>query len=172
LTIVDMAPSDSAAAFSQPNTDLAMACGWGGSLRTMKQHGNPIIEGAEKEAVVGKVFDVTSIPTSFGEENPELLAKFLKVTADMNAKYSKDSAPMMESIAKAAGMDDEGTKAVIGTFVFPTVEEQLSDAWMGGFVAKHLAASAASLEEGGKIKALSDYSALVNASYLEAASKM
>ena len=27
LTIVDMAPSDSAAAFSQPNTDLAMACG-------------------------------------------------------------------------------------------------------------------------------------------------
>jgi len=124
---------------------FGMACGWGGSLRTMKQHGNPIIEGAEKEAVVGKVFDVTSIPTSFGEENPELLAKFLKVTADMN---------------------------VIGTFVFPTVEEQLSDAWMGGFVAKHLAASAASLEEGGKIKALSDYSALVNASYLEAASKM
>lgn len=172
LTIVDMAPSDSAAAFSQPNTDLAMACGWGGSLRTMKQHGNPIIEGAEKEAVVGKVFDVTSIPTSFGEENPELLAKFLKVTADMNAKYAKDSAPMMESIAKAAGMDDAGTKAVIGTFVFPTVEEQLSDAWMGGFVAKNLAASAASLEEGGKIKALSDYSALVNASYLEAASKM
>lgn len=172
LTIVDMAPSDSAAAFSQPNTDLAMACGWGGSLRTMKQHGNPIISGAEKEAVVGKVYDVTSIPTSFGEENPELLAKFLKVTADMNAKYAKDSAPMMESIGKAAGMDAEGTKAVIGTFVFPTVEEQLSDAWMGGFVAKNLAASAASLEESGKIKALSDYSALVNASYLEAASKM
>lgn len=172
LTIVDMAPSDSAAAFSQPNTDLAMACGWGGSLRTMKQHGNPIISGAEKEAVVGKVYDVTSIPTSFGEENPELLAKFLKVTADMNAQYAKDSAPMMESIGKAAGMDDAGTKAVIGTFVFPTVEEQLSDAWMGGFVAKNLAESAKSLEESGKIKALSDYSALVNASYLEAASKM
>lgn len=172
LTIVDMAPSDSAAAFSQPNTDLAMACGWGGSLRTMKQHGNPIISGAEKEAVVGKVYDVTSIPTSFGEENPELLAKFLKVTADMNAQYAKDSAPMMESIAKAAGMDDAGTKAVIGTFVFPSVEEQLSDAWMGGFVAKNLAESAKSLEESGKIKALSDYSALVNASYLEAASKM
>ena len=172
LTIVDMAPSDSAAAFSQPNTDLAMACGWGGSLRTMKQHGNPIIEGAEKEAVVGKVFDVTSIPTSFGEENPELLAKFLKVTADMNAKYVKDSGSMMASIGKAAGMDAAGTKAVIGTFVFPTVEEQLSDAWMGGFVAKNLASSAKSLEESGKIKALSDYNALINSSYLEAASKL
>ena len=172
LTIVDMAPSDSAAAFSQPNTDLAMACGWGGALRTMKQHGNPIIEGKEKEAVVGKVFDVTSIPTSFGEENPELLAKFLKVTADMNKKYAADSGPMMESIAKAAGMDMEGTTAVIGTFVFPTVEEQLSAEWMGGGVAEYLTNSAKALEEGGKIKALGDYGALVNASYLEAASKM
>lgn len=172
LTIVDMAPSDSAAAFSQPNTDLAMACGWGGALRTMKKHGNPIIEGAEKEAVVGKVFDVTSIPTSFGEENPELLAKFLKITADMNAKYAADSAPMMESISKAAGMDMEGTTAVIGTFVFPTVAEQLSDEWMGKTVAEYLAAGAASLEESGKIKALSDYNAVVNSSYLEAASKM
>ena len=172
LTIVDMAPSDSAAAFSQPNTDLAMACGWGGSLRKMKEHGNPIIEGKEKESVVGKVFDVTSIPTSFGEENPELLAKFLKVTADMNAKYAADADSMMGDIQKSAGMDLEGTKAVIGTFVFPTVAEQLSDEWMGGGVAAYLTDSAASLEADGKIKALSDYSAVVNSSYLEAASKM
>ena len=172
LTIVDMAPSDSAAAFSQPNTDLAMVCGWGGSLRTMKEHGNVIISGAEKEAVVGKVFDVTSIPTSFGEENPDLLAKFLKVTADMNAQYAKDRAPMMEAITKESGMDAAGTTAVIDVFAFPTVEEQLSDAWMGGFVAKYLTDSAKSLEEGGKIKALSDYNALINTSYLEAASKL
>lgn len=170
FTIVDMAPSDSAAAFSQPNTDLAMACGWGGALRTMKQHGNPIISGKEKESVVGKVFDVTSVPTSFGEENPELLAKFLKVTADMNAMYAKDPAPMMADITKAAGMDAEGTAAVIGTFVFPTVEEQLSADWMGGGVAEYLTNSAAAL--GDKIKPLSDYSAVVNSSYLEAASKM
>ena len=172
LTIVDMAPSDSAAAFSQPNTDLAMACGWGGALRTMKQHGNPIIEGAEKESVVGKVFDVTSIPTSFGEENPDLLAKFLKVTADMNKKYLSDKDAMMPSIAKAAGMDAEGTNAVIGTFVFPTVEEQLSAKWMGGGLAEFLANGAKSLEEAGKITALGDYNAVVNSSYLEAASKL
>ena len=172
LNIVDMSPSDSAAAFGQPDTDLAMVCGWGGSLRAMKEHGNTLLSGAEKEAVVGKVFDVTSIPTAFGEENPEILAKFLKVTADMNAKYQSDSASMMDSISKAAGMDVEGTTAVIGTFVFPSVAEQLSDEWMGGFVAKYLADSAKKLEDGGKIKALGDYNALVNTSFLEAASKM
>ncbi|MEM1316813.1 MAG: ABC transporter substrate-binding protein [Pseudomonadota bacterium] len=172
LNIVDMSPSDSSAAFAQPNTDLAMACGWGGSLRKMKEHGNPIIEGAEKESVVGKVFDVTSVPASFAEENAELLAKFLKVTADMNAQYAKDSGPMMESISKAAGMDMDATKAVIGTFVFPTVETQLSEEWMGGGVAEYLTASAASLEADGKIKALPDYSALVNSGPLKAAAGM
>jgi len=95
---------------------------------------------------------VTSIPTSFGEENPKLLAKFLKVTADMNAKYAKDSAAMMGDIQKSAGMDLDGTKAVIGTFVFPTVAEQLSEKWMGGFVAKNMAESAASLEKDGRVR--------------------
>lgn len=172
LEIVDMAPSDSAAAFSQPNTDLAMACGWGGSLRTMKEYGSPIIEGKEKESVVGKVFDVTSVPTSFAEENPDVLAKFLKITADMNAAYAADPSTMMEGIAKEAGMDMEGTTAVIGTFVFPTVAEQLSDEWMGGGVADYLTSSAAALAESGKITPLPDYSAVVDASYLEAASSM
>ncbi|GHA45722.1 taurine ABC transporter substrate-binding protein [Amylibacter ulvae] len=172
LNIVDMAPPDSAAAFSQPNTDLAMVCGWGGSLRTMKEYGNVLMSGAEKEAVVGKVFDVTSIPTSFGEENPELLAKFLGVTAKMNAMYAADRAPMMEAISKEAGMDLEGTTAVLDVFAFPTVDEQLSDAWLGGFVGEYLTSSAKTLEESGKIEALDDYNALINTSYLEAASKM
>ena len=172
LTIVDMAPSDSAAAFSQPNTDLAMACGWGGSLRAMKEHGNVIISGAEKEAVVGKVFDVTSVPTSFAEENSEILTKFLAITQEMNAMYAADRSGMMADISTEAGMDLEGTTAVIDVFAFPTAEEQLSDAWMGGFVAEYLANGAAALEEGGKIKALPDYAPLVNSSYLEAASKM
>lgn len=172
LTIVDMAPSDSAAAFSQPNTDLAMACGWGGSLRTMKEYGNTILSGAEKEEVVGKVFDLTTIPTSFGEENPDVLAQFLAITAEMNAMYAADRAPMMDAIQKEAGMDMEGTTAVIDVFAFPTIEEQLSEAWMGGFVTEYLTDSAAKLEESGKIKALSDYSAVVNTSYLEAAKKM
>jgi len=172
LTIVDMAPSDSAAAFSQPNTDLAMACGWGGSLRTMKQHGNVLLSGAEKEAVVGKVFDVTSTPSAFAAENADVVAKFLKVTADMNAKYAVDRAPMLEAISKAAGMDLTGTTAVLDVFTFPTIKEQLSDEWMGKFVADYLAESAKILEQDGKIKALPDYKPLVNASYLEAASKL
>ncbi|MFK7943312.1 MAG: ABC transporter substrate-binding protein [Paracoccaceae bacterium] len=170
LKIVDMAPVDSAAAFANGNLD--MVCGWGGALRRMKEHGNVLLSGAEKEAVVGRVFDVTSIPAEFGEENAELLAKFLKVTADMNAKYASDPEPMRAEIAKAAGMELEDSNAVMSVFGFPTLEDQLTDDWMGGFVATYLAESAAKLEEAGQIKALEDYAPLVNSSYLEAAGKL
>ncbi|MEM7524614.1 MAG: ABC transporter substrate-binding protein, partial [Pseudomonadota bacterium] len=170
LKIVDMAPVDSAAAFASGNLD--MVCGWGGALRRMKEHGNVLIEGAEKESVVGKVYDVTSVPTQWAEENAELLSKFLKVTADMNAQYAADRAPMMDAIAKEAGMDKETTTAILDVFGFPTVESQLSGDWFGGFLAGSLASSAAALEEAGQIKALDDYNAVIDASYLEAASKL
>lgn len=170
LKIVDMAPVDSAAAFASGNLD--MVCGWGGALRRMKEHGNVLISGAEKEEVVGKVFDVTSVPTQWAEENAETLAKFLKVTADMNAAYAADRSPMMAAISKEAGMDLETTTAIIDVFGFPSVADQLSDAWFGDYLAGSLASSAAALEEAGQIKALADYSAVIDASYLEAASKM
>ncbi|MCP5074798.1 MAG: ABC transporter substrate-binding protein [Rhodobacteraceae bacterium] len=170
LKIVDMSPVDSAAAFASGNLD--MVCGWGGALRRMKEHGNVLIEGAEKEAVVGKVFDVTSVPTAWAQENAETLSTFLAVTAKMNAMYAADRGPMMEAIAKEAGMDMETTTAVLDVFGFPTMDAQLSDAWFGGFLAEYLASSAASLEEAGQIKALEDYNAVINSSYLESAMKM
>lgn len=167
MKVVDMSPVDSAAAFA--NGSLDMVCGWGGPLRRMKEYGNPLLEGQEKEDVVGKVFDVTSVPTEFAEENPELLAKFLAVTAKMNGMYAADPDSMIGDIAKAAGMDVDSTKAVIGTFRFPDVATQLSSSWMGGELVDFIAASAASLEANGQLTALDDYAPLVNSSYLEAA---
>lgn len=170
MKIVDMSPVDSAAAFA--NGSLDMVCGWGGPLRRMKEFGNVLLEGQEKEDIVGKVFDITSVPTAFADENPELLSKFLAVTAKMNAMYAADPDSMLGDIAKAAGMDMDGTKAVIGTFRFPDVDTQLSDAWMGGGLVDFLANSAKSLEESGQLTALDDYAPLVNSSYLEAAAGM
>ena len=170
MKVVDMAPVDSAAAFASVNLD--MVCGWGGALRRMKEYGSPLISGAEKEAVVGKVFDVTSVPTAWAQENSETLAKFLKVTADMNAMFAADPGSMMADIATEAGMDVETTTAIIDVFRFPTVEEQLSDAWFGGYLQSNLPERAAQLAESGQITPLSDYSTVIDSSYLEAAAAM
>lgn len=170
MKIVDMAPVDSAAAFAAGELD--MACGWSGPLQRMKEHGNVLLEGAEKEAVVGRVFDVVSIPTEFGEENPDLVAKFLKVNADMENKYRMDAESMFPDIAIAAGMDIDAVRSTAAEFGYPTVEEKLSEYWLAGGVQEYLTTSAASLEESGQLTALDDYGPLVDGSYLEAASKM
>jgi taurine transport system substrate-binding protein len=49
---------------------------------------------------------VTSVPASFAAENADVLAKFLKVTADMNAMWLTDSEEMLPVIAKDAGMSE------------------------------------------------------------------
>ncbi len=170
MKVVDMAPVDSAAAFASGNLD--MVCGWGGALRRMKEHGNVLISGATKEAVVGKVFDVTSVPTAWAQENSETLSAFLALTAKMNAQYAGGRDSMMADISKEAGMDVETTTAIMDVFGFPTTDAQLSDAWFGGFLAEYLASSAAALEEAGQITPLSDYNAVIDSSYLEAASSM
>jgi len=172
MKIVDMAPPDGAAAFASGNLD--MVCGWGGSLRRMKEHGNILLTGAEKEKLGIQVFDATTVTTQWASENAELLAKFLKVTADMNAKYAAGgSGEMLPVIAKAAGMKEKATKETLAGFAFPTIKQQLSKQWLGGGTQKFLKEVGDFFVEQGTIpKARSSYESAVDASYLRAASKM
>jgi taurine transport system substrate-binding protein len=131
LEVVDMAPAEGAAALAQGSID--MACGWGGALRRMKESGNVLLTGAEKEELGILVFDVTSAPASFVAEQSDLVAKFLKVTADANKMWNDgDQARMIPAIARDSGMDEAATAETMATFVFPDVASQLSDKWLGG----------------------------------------
>ncbi|MEN8244234.1 MAG: ABC transporter substrate-binding protein [Thermodesulfobacteriota bacterium] len=172
MKIVDMAPPDGAAAFASGNLD--MVCGWGGSLRRMKEHGNVLLNGAEKEEAGIQVFDATTVSAQWAKENADLLAKFLKVTADMNAKFAAGgSSAMLPVISKAAGMDEKATKESMTTFTFPTVKEQLSAKWLGGGTQKFLKEVADFFVKQGTFpKARKNYDSAVDAGYLKAASKM
>lgn len=132
LEIVDMAPAEGEAALSQGAVD--MACGWGGALRRMLNSGNVLLTGAEKTELGILVFDATTAPTSYVAENSDQAAAFLGVTAAANAMWADEAnrAKMLPVIAKDAGMSEADTAATLSTFVFPTVEEQLSGAWLGG----------------------------------------
>ena len=173
MEIVDMAPPDGAAAFAQGNLD--MACGWGGSLRRMKESGNVLLTGAEKEELGILVFDVTSAPAGFVAENPDLVAKFLKVTADANAMWADASnqAEMLPVIAKDAGMDEAATAETMATFIFPTLDDQLGGKWLGGGAQEFMKGVAGVFVKAGSIPAaLDDYSSRVNSGPLTAAKGM
>jgi taurine transport system substrate-binding protein len=173
MEIVDMAPPDGAAAFAQGNLD--MVCGWGGALRRMLEHGNILLTGAEKTELGILVFDVTSVPASFAAEEAELLSKFLKVTGDMNAMWNsgKHRDKMLPVIAKDSGMDVKSTGETIDTFVFPSVEEQLSGKWLGGGAQTFMKGVAQVFLDAGSIdSARSTYEDAVNPIPLNDASSM
>jgi taurine transport system substrate-binding protein len=173
LEIVDMAPPDGAAAIAQGAVD--MACGWGGALRRMTEHGNVLLTGAEKEDLGILVFDVTSGPAAWVAENSDLVAKFLAVTAEANAMWADEAnhAEMLPVIAKDAGMDEAATAETLATFVFPTVEEQMTAKWLGGGAQEFMKGVADVFVEAGSIDgALDSYADHVNTGPLQSASAM
>ena len=174
MDVVDMDPPDGAAAIAQGAVD--MFCGWGGSLRRAKEHGNVLLTGAEKEELGILVFDVTSGPAGWVAENGDLVAKFLKVTADANAMWNAggDGAKaMIPVIAKDAGMDEAATAETMATFVFPSVEEQMGAKWLGGGAQAFMKGVADVFVTAGSIDAaLDSYAGAVNTGPLAAAGGM
>ena len=149
MEVVDMAPADGAAAIAQSQVD--MACGWGGALRRMKA------------------------PASFVAENAELVATFLAVTAKANAAWNDGSmtAEMLPVIAKDAGMDEDATAETMAGFVFPSVADQLSDAWMGANAATFMKGVAEVFVDAGSIPSANDsYEGNVNTAPLMDVSSM
>lgn len=170
MDIVDMAPPDGAAAFAQGNLD--MACGWGGALRRMQDHGNVLLTGAEKEALGILVFDVTSATASFIAEESDLLSQFLRVTAEMNMMWNSGLYvdEMLPVIARDAGMDAKSTESTMATFLFPSLPEQLSAKWLDGGVQNFMKGVAEVFVGAGSIpRALSSYADAVDSGALQGA---
>jgi taurine transport system substrate-binding protein len=168
-----MAPTDAAPALAQGSLDFA--CGYGGGLARMKESGNVLLTGTEKEELGILVFDVTSAPSSFIQENPDMMAKFLSVTAAANDKWNSGEGmdDMLAVIAKESGMDLAAAKSAISTMKFPSVEEQLSEKWFGGNMQTFMAGVADVFKEAGDIEAtLDSYDSRANSAPLEAVSNM
>ena len=174
IQVVDMAPADGAAALAQGNVD--MACGFGGGLQRMEEHGHVLMTGDEKDAIGLHVYDVISAPSEFVGTSPELVTKFLKVVHEMNDKWNSGAAAqteMLPVIAKDAGMDLPAAKKMMAGFKFLSTADTLGPVWMGGGVQKNLKDVADFFVSTGNVKkALSSYDDRVNAGPLKATSAM
>ncbi len=172
LSVVDMPPPEGANALGQGAVDFA--CGYGGGLTSMKEHGNILLTGAEKTELGILVFDVTSAPAAYVAEHGDVVAKFLKVTADLNAEWNESgSDEMLAVIAEQSGMGVDAARSAIAGFTFPSIDEQLGDAWFGANAAPFMKGVADVFVDAGSIdSALDDYSGAVNTGPLKAAQGM
>ena len=161
--------NDAAAAFLSDQVDIG--CAFGGPLEKMKAKGSVLMTGSEQENIGILTFDVISVTGEFAEEHPDLLVKFLQVTEDSNRAFAASPTTNLDTIAKAAGMGKDGVMIYLGStgsFSFPTRDEQLSSAWMGGTV-QMLTKGAADffVEQKVMSKALDDYDGTIDTSYLQ-----
>lgn len=165
VDVVQMNGADAAVALQRG--DVAMACAFGGPVQRMKEVGSELMTAEEQEAIGIRVFDVVSTTEQFAEQYPDLLRTFMAVTDKANAAYKENPEKYYETISKAAGMDMDSTKEMLGMFSFPSAEQQKSEAWMGGTVQDFTKQVADFFVEQGQLdRALDSYDFAVDPGYL------
>ena len=112
---------------------------------------------------------MVSVTDAFATENPELVRKFMDVTAKANAAYEADPASTFDRIAVASGMDAERMKSMLTRFGFPDPGKQRSEAYFGGGLAADAKGIARVMKESGSLETmLDDYAPFITDEFLPA----
>lgn len=171
---VEILPHESgdSTAASFTSGQIQVGCAFGGALVTMEDAGGvPLLTGEETSTEVGiKTYDVTAVRNDFADENPDVVTGFLRANEQFNEKWAADPEANNPIIAKAAGMEEVGNFLSGPTwFTFPTIEEQLSDDWLGSSVATVMKDQLTFFMEQGEVEAVADdYGQFIDTSFLEA----
>lgn len=181
VTLLNMQPNQIVAAWERGDIDGAFV--WDPALGKIKKSGKVMVTSGELSAKGKATFDGMVVNSAFAKENPEFMAKFVKVMAqadaayrDNKAKWTPDSAEV-KAIVQLVGGEPAEVPDVLALYGFPTMREQASPRWLGGGadggVAKALKFTAEFLKGEGRVDALQpDYSKFVTPAYAEAALKL
>lgn len=181
VRILNMQPNAIAAAWQRGDIDAAFI--WDPALGRIKQDGKVLITSGQLCKWGKCTFDGMVVDRKFGEENADFMAKFVNIIAAADESYRSNpgawtpESDMVKKIVKMVGGNAQDVPGVLALYSFPTLQEQISPAWLGGGAdggaARALQFTSEFLKAQKKIPSLQpDYGKFVNASYAEAASKM
>lgn len=179
VNVLNLKPPQIVAAWQRGDIDAAYV--WPPALSTILQNGKVISD----SEVIGKesvpTFDAIVVDKKFAADNPKFMNAFTRVLAEAYADYKKNGSswtaesPGVQGIVKMIGGKPEEVVEALNLLVFPTVEEQASEEWLGGAnggAVRALTESAKFLVEQKQIdSALPDYSGFVNADFATTAAK-
>ncbi len=160
---------DATAAFLAGQVDIG--CAFGGPLDKMRAEGRVLMTGSQQENVGILSFNVISVTEEFAESHPQMVVDFLQVTEDANRNFADNPNPHWETLQKASGLDEAGVKSYLksgGSLKFPSKDEQLAEAWLGGTVQKLAKEVADFFKEKGEIDtSLDSYDHAFDTTFLE-----
>ncbi len=178
VQILNMRPPEVRAAWQRG--DIQATYIWDPVLAEVKKDGKVILTSGKLSADTGKAtFDGYVVNKDWAKNHRDFMVAFVKVLAGSDEKYRANKAKWtpdsaeVKAVAKWSGAKPEDVPNGMGLYRFPTLAEQNSK-WLGGgkngVAAKALAATAQfQLSQKQIEKTLPDYSAVVNASYVQAA---
>ncbi|MBN3836021.1 taurine ABC transporter substrate-binding protein [Burkholderia sp. Ac-20344] len=181
VKIVNLRPPEVAAAWARGDIDATYI--WDPVLAKVKQSGTVLTTSGQVAKESGKsTFDGFVVSRKFARENPEFVARFVKVLAAADADYRAHAAawkvgsPQVAAVAKVSGANAQDVPASLALYAFPTAAEQASPTWLGGGAqsgaAKSLAATATFLKSQGTIQTvLADYSVGVDPQFVQKAAR-
>lgn len=178
VSILNLPPNGIAAAWLRGDIDAAFV--WDPALSRIKKTGKVLITSGDLGRWGKPTFDGIVANRDFTRANPEFMVGFIKVLAQTDAEYRDhadqwvaDSEPV-QAIVSLVGGTPADVPGVLASYVFPTLAQQASCAWLGcgpdGGAARALLATGQFLENEKKIPAaLPDYSKFINSGWVEKA---
>ncbi|MFT3814313.1 MAG: taurine ABC transporter substrate-binding protein [Acidovorax sp.] len=181
VKILNLRPPEILAAWERGDIDAAFV--WDPVLAKLKQGGKVLATSGQIAAQTGKAtFDALAVRTDFAKAHDEFLAKFVKVLAEADQRYTANTAawtadsPEVKAVAKWSGADAASVPASLALYAFVPPAAQAGPQWLGGgkasVVAQSLAATAQFLKEQGAVQqVLPDYSVGVNDTWVRRAAQ-
>jgi taurine transport system substrate-binding protein len=178
VTVMNMRPPEIAAAWERGDIDATFI--WDPALTQVKKNGKVLVSAGDLAKEGRPTFDCIAVDRTWASNNKEFMTTLVKMLAKEDADYKAHQAewtvgsPEVASVAKISGADPKDVPAALAAYAHPTLEEQASNAWLGGGkdsgVAKAMADTAAFLKEQGRITEVApDYSKFVTDEFVKAA---
>lgn len=181
VKLLNLQPNQISAAWERGDIDAAYV--WDPALSKLKQSGKVMITSGELSKKGKATFDGVAVDRKWGEANTDFMTKFVKITAAADAAYRANPAAwtvdskQVKANVKLTGAEAKDVAPSVALYGYPSIQEQVSPAWLGGGanggVAKAIKATAEFLKSEGKIDAVAaDYGKYVTPKYAEAAMQL
>ena len=157
LDVLDMSPPDMAAAWKRGDIDGGFV--WDPALSALKETGHVLLTSGDLSRMDPSkaTFDAMIARQAFTKEHADFTCKFVKLVSERDADYRDNPAMYApgtknaKAIARSLGANQADVGGVLALYDYPTIDQQISKAWLGGGVAKALKSTAQFLKESGKI---------------------
>jgi len=174
VTILNLPPSEIAAAWARGNIDAAYT--WAPALTEILRTGKRLTDSAEVGSWGAPTFNGYIVLDSFAKSDPDFVQKFFDLTIEARDDYVKNKwkadSPEVHKISAFLGIRPEDAVEVLGGLIFPSARDLVTADYFGGGTQKALKSTADFLVEQKKLDAAGDdYSTIVDPTYAKKAAE-